>query len=409
MRILYIDHYAGSPWHGMEYRPHYLARHWVRMGHEVLIAAASEAHVRSKSPVVTAPSAKELVGGIPYLWLKTPRYSGNGIGRVRNMVSFVTGLYRERRGLFREFRPDVVIASSTYTWDIYPAHAIALDAGARLVYEVHDLWPLSPIELGGMSRWHPFIMSLQWAEDYACRHADVVVSLLPRADLHLREHGMHPDKFRHIPNGIELEEWQADDASLPPAHERFLAERRRDGRFLIGFLGSHGLSYSLDTLLDVAQTLSGTSADFVLVGKGDDKERLRQRSLRMGLRNVHFLDPVPKPSVPALLRAMDGLFIGWKKHPLYRFGICPNKLMDYMAAGKPIINAADAPNDSVQDAQCGLSVRAEDADAIADAVIRLLGMPAEQRERMGRAGMAYVHANHDYAVLAKKFLDAVAG
>lgn len=410
MHILYIDHYAGSPRHGMEYRPHYMARHWVRMGHEVIIVAASVSHIRYKAPDVSGSVTEELIDGVRYLWLKTPSYSGNGVRRVINMASFVFQLFRIKRQLLRRFSPDAVIASSTYTWDIFPAHAIARAAGAKLVYEVHDLWPLSPMELGGMSRWHPFILSLQRGEDYACRHADLVVSMLPMADAHLREHGMSPEKFHYIPNGIELAEWQSQtDNLLPHAHRELLMAWRKQGRFIICYAGTHGLSDALDTLLDAASLVASQPVSFLLVGKGPDKDRLRQRAKQMNLRNIHFLDPVPKEAIPALLQRVDGLFIGWKKHSLYRFGVSPNKLMDYMAAGKPIINAATSGNDSVLEAGCGFSVQAEDIPAIADAIIRLMNLPADQRERMGAAGRAYVKNHRDYAVLARKFSDLMSG
>jgi glycosyltransferase involved in cell wall biosynthesis len=408
MRILYIDHYAGSPQYGMEYRPHYMARQWVRMGHEVTVMAASFSHLRYKNPDVTAELSEEMIDGIRYVWLKTPSYSGNGMYRVINMATFSLKLFRFRRRIIRQFRPDAVIASSTYTWDIFPSHAIARAANAKLIYEVHDLWPLSPIELGNMPRWHPFIVSLQWGEDYACRHADLVVSMLPLANMHLSEHGMSAEKFHYIPNGIELSEWESETDTLPDVHLEVLKKCRQQGRFLLCYAGSHGLSDALDILLDAAKLLRDRPVDFVLVGKGPDKIRLQQKVMQWGLHNVHFLDPVPKKAIPNLLRSMDGLYIGCQKQQLYRFGISPNKLMDYMAAGKPIINAIEAGNDPIGDANCGFTVKAESTGAIASAVIRLMALPATERERMGTAGKAYVRTRHDYAILAQKFLGLMA-
>jgi glycosyltransferase involved in cell wall biosynthesis len=403
MRILYIDHYAGSPLHGMEYRPHYLARHWVRMGHDVTVVAASVSHIRYKAPVMTADVTEEEIDGVRYIWLKTPHYAGNGMRRAFNMAWFVLRLFQIRHRFLHPLPPSVVIASSTYTWDIFPAHAIARAAAAKLVYEVHDLWPLSPMELGGMSRWHPFILSLQHGENYACRHADLVISMLPLAHVHLREHGMAPEKFHYIPNGIELSEWREKQENLPLPHRIQLAAWRQQDRFIICYAGSHGISDALDTLLDTAELMADQPVGFVLVGQGPEKERLRQRAERKNLSNICFLDPVRKEMIPDLLRRVDALFICWKGHPLYRFGISPNKLMDYMAAGKPIINAGNTTNDLVRDAGCGFSVRAEEASAVASVVERLMKLPASERERMGAAGKAYVRKHHDYAVLARQF------
>ena len=206
MNILYINHYAGSPQHGMEYRPYYLAREWVRAGHAVRMLAASYSHVRAQQPDLAAmhtaashapngqsgQSSHPLPGdvvqeaveeagaksgratvqhidGVAYHWYATPAYVGNGVGRVKNIWSFLWQVWLDAPRLARTFEPDVVIASSTYPMDIWVAHRIAKLARkqgkpCKLVFEVHDLWPLSPIELGGMSPKHPFIMLCEAAE-----------------------------------------------------------------------------------------------------------------------------------------------------------------------------------------------------------------------------------------------------
>jgi glycosyltransferase involved in cell wall biosynthesis len=127
------------------------------------------------------------------------------------------------------------------------------------------------------------------------------------------------------------------------------------------------------------------------------------------INNVIFLSPVPKNSISELLRKMDILYIGLRRSPLFRFGVSPNKLFDYMMAGKPIIHAVEAGNDLVQESGCGISVPPEDPVAIAEAIKKLLTMSPIEREEMGRRGREYVVKNHDYKVLAKKFLEAIDG
>lgn len=88
MNILYINHYAGSPSHGMEFRPYYLSKEWQRLGHKVTILASSYSHVRAKQPIVTNKKIKEFIDGIEYTWYSSSNYSGNGIGRVKNIFLF---------------------------------------------------------------------------------------------------------------------------------------------------------------------------------------------------------------------------------------------------------------------------------------------------------------------------------
>ncbi|HJV60131.1 MAG TPA: glycosyltransferase, partial [Albitalea sp.] len=169
MNILYVEHYAGTPALGMEYRPYYLAREWVRLGHRVQILAAGYSHVRSRQPAVGREPLDELIDGIAYRWYPTPAYAGNGVARLRNIGAFLRQVWRDSSRLVAQQRPDLVIASSTYPMDIWVARRIARRAGAKLVFELHDLWPLSPIELSGMSPRHPFALLCQKAENDAYR------------------------------------------------------------------------------------------------------------------------------------------------------------------------------------------------------------------------------------------------
>lgn len=401
MRILYIDHYAGSLFHGMEYRPYYLAREWTRLGHSVTVVAASYSHLRSKQPECGSSPRFETIDGVRYLWLPSPVYTGNGTGRVRNMLAFMSGL-RKIPVFLRGESFDAVIASSTYPFDNGPARRLARLWGAVEVYEVHDLWPLSPQELGGYSRIHPFIVATQIAEDAAYRGTDAVVSLLPAAEPHMLERGLAPGKFHHIPNGIDLGEWETGSAGLP-AEAATAIDAFRQGRFLVGYAGGHGLSNALDQLLDAASVVP--EAGFVLLGKGPEKDRLRKRAAGQG--NVLFLDPVPKREVPDFLSRMDALYIGWARSSLYRFGISPNKLFDYMMAGKPIVHAVEAANDPCAESGCGISVAPDDAASVAAAVRQILSIPADERKIMGAKGRKYVLDRHDYRVLAVSFLNVL--
>jgi glycosyltransferase involved in cell wall biosynthesis len=407
MNIALINHYAGSLRHGMEFRPYLMAREWMRMGHSVAVVAASESHVRSVQPVVNSALVEETVDGVPYWWLRTPPYEGNGARRAANMFAFVRALYKQGRKMASALRPDVVIASSTYPLDVYAARRLARLANATLIFEVHDLWPLSPIELGGMSPRHPFVLLMQRAEDFAYAQADRVVSMLPNALEHMVAHGMDPAKFRYVPNGIDTAEWSTAGAPLAKQHGRVLRDLRSRGQFVIGYAGAHGVANALDTVLDAARLMAGCPVHFVLVGQGPEKQILEARARTLELRNVTFLHPVPKPAIPGVLDAMDALYIGLKKTPIFRFGISPNKLMDYMMAARPVIMAIEAGNDLVAESGCGISIEPESPERLAGAAIQLMRTDVRERLAMGQRGREYVLAHHDYRVLARQFLEAM--
>jgi glycosyltransferase involved in cell wall biosynthesis len=403
VNILLINHYAGSPALGMEYRPYYLAREWVRAGHRVQILAADFSHVRTRQPA----AGDEVIDGIAYRWLRTPRYRGNGLGRLRNIASFLRQAWLQAPQLIARCRPDVVIASSTYPMDCWVARRIARRAGATLVHEVHDLWPLSPIELSGMSKWHPFAQLCQWAEDSAYRHADLVVSMLPKVHDHMAAHGLDLAKLVIIPNGISPDEWRAAQPPLRADVQQVIDAARAAGKTVVGYAGSMGEPNALDTLLDAAALLRDAPLQFILVGDGHLRDQLAARIATERLGHVQLLPPVPKAQVPSLLAQFDIATIGWQRVPIYRFGIAPNKLMDYMMAGCAVLHAVSAGNDPVAEARCGLSVPPGDAAAAAQGLTQLAALSPSEREAMGQRGRAFVLAHHAYPVLAQSFLDAV--
>ena len=216
MNILLINHYAGSPAHGMEFRPYYMAREWVRQGHRVEIVACSQSHVRAHQPHLQGkPERVEAIDGITYRWLDAPAYRGNGVGRVLNIATFLGRLWWRRARIVQGLQPDLVIASSTYPMDIWLARHIARLARCPWIYEVHDLWPLSLTEVGGMSPHHPFALLCGWAERSAYRQADAVVSMLPQVHEHMASRGLDLQRLHIVPNGVALDAWELEPEPLP--------------------------------------------------------------------------------------------------------------------------------------------------------------------------------------------------
>ena len=124
-RILLINHYAGSPDSGMEFRPYYLSREWVKMGYRVDIIAADFSHLRVNNPEITRDFEEQIIDGIHYHWVHTSRYQGNGVKRALTMAQFVGKLWLHAGKIARELKPDVVITSSTYPLDTFAGQRIS--------------------------------------------------------------------------------------------------------------------------------------------------------------------------------------------------------------------------------------------------------------------------------------------
>jgi glycosyltransferase involved in cell wall biosynthesis len=404
VRIILINHYAGSLVHGMEYRPYYLSREWVRLGNSVAIVAASFSHLRERNPTFPGRLSREILDGIEYHWVKSPSYSGNSLGRIMNILVFSARLYGAIKVAAQGQKVDAIVASSPHPFIVRAAHKAARQFGAKLVFEVRDLWPLSLVELGGMNPSHPLIRFMQRYEDRALIESDAVVSLLPCAKQYFVEHGMSERKFRYVPNGFSVADREASRDELPGPQRAAIEAVRSHSRMLVGYAGYFGIANALDTLIEVAGGLRDQRIGFVLLGKGPEKRSLVRRAAEMGIDNVCFLEYVPRGVVPAFLEAMDCLYIGFRAEPLYRFGVSPNKLFDYMMASKPIIWSIGACNNPVRDSACGISVEPENADAARDAILKLAALGAEERRRMGENGRTYAVTRHDYSILAREFL-----
>ena len=405
MNILLINHYAGSDYHGMEFRPYYMAREWKSMGHNVTILGADFSHLRKKNPVVQEDFQEEIIDGITYVWVKTPEYKGNGVGRIKNISTFMWKLRCNYKKIADKYKPDAVIASSTYPLDIYPSHRIAKRCNAKLCFEIHDLWPLSPMEIGGFSEKNPAIIVLQRAEDFAFKNSDVIVSILPDADKHIKERGFSTDKFVYVPNGIIVN----DEEKNPPMEKTIerLQELKEQGYFLVGYTGNHSPANVLDTLIDAGKNTTDEKVKYILIGNGNVKDELIEYAKSNNVTNVEFLDPILKDNMDNALQLLDVCFISLKKQNLFNYGVSPNKLFDYMMAARPVIYAVEASNDPVKDCGCGITVPAEDPKAVAEAVIKIKNLTDEEKREMGQKGKEYVLENHMYHPLAEKFLNAL--
>jgi len=309
--------------------------------------------------------------------------------------------------IVKDFSPEIVISSGVTPLDFFGCYRIARLAKAKIIYEVGDLWPLTPIELGGYSKNHPFIRFVQWAENYAYKNTDQLISLLPKAKEYMVLHGLADHKFHHIPNGILMEDWSEFKNKELWEDYSIIEDLKRNGKFIIGFTGSHTISNDLYTTLKVAKKLMNTNIHFVFIGDGPEKPNLINFVNDNSIINVTFLAPVKKYLIPLVLSQMDALYAGTQKKSLYRFGVSLNKIFDYMMSGKPIIQAISAANDIVGDAKCGYSVEAGNVIEISNAIENISKLSDNERRILGLRGQEYVINNNSYDILTNRFLDVI--
>ena len=395
--IWFINDYAGSKYHGMEFRNYYFAKEFVKKGYKVYIITASFSHLFKKEPKINGNFTFEEIDGINYIWVKVPKYSeSTDKRRVLKWFIFTVKLFF--LPLKRMQKPDFIIASPMAPFLAIAAYKLAKRFNAKFVYEVKDIWPLSIIELGNISPKNPLIRLMSWCERFAVTKADLLVSSLQNYNEHLKNNLGINREFLWVNNGIDLDELKY----IEPL-DKDIKEQIPKDKFIIGYTGTIGIANALTYLLDAAKKLKDNKdIAFVIVGSGKEKSSLIKKF--GNLENVFFIEPIKKAQVQSMLKLFDICYIGWNRHKLYEYGISANKLFDYMYSAKPILHSYSGKSDIVSLAKCGLTIKAEDSKAIKEAILKLYSMSKEQRELMGESGKRYVLEHFTYEKLADKFL-----
>lgn len=396
--IWIINQYSSTPETGVGGRHYYFAKSLAQLGYKVYLVGAAFTHLLREPPVLENNFKVEpIADNFNFVWVKMPMYvEAHSKKRIANWFSFAWKIIKLKNILPK---PDVILYSSPSLVGYLGAEKLARDLSVPLAFEVRDIWPLTLCELGGYSENHPFIRLLQWIEDRAYKNSDFVLSNLKNSYEHMQSRGMKPEKFAWVPNGFLKEEVER----AQPLEQSTLDQLPED-KFIVGYAGTLGIANALDSFIEAANQLQAyPEIAFVLVGNGKLKQRLQQQVEELGLTNVYFVDAIPKRQVQSLLKVFNVCYIGLTKDPLFRFGVSPNKLFDYLYAGKPILYAIDSGRYTpVTDSQSGIQIEPENVQHIVEGVLKLYNMSSEERAIMGGNGHQEAIQSYEYGSLTQK-------
>ncbi|MBV1789407.1 glycosyltransferase family 4 protein [Marinobacterium sp. D7] len=394
-----VNQYASTPEYGYAGRHYYLGKELAKQGYNVYLITSGAHHLLREKPVFDSMFRCDRQGNFTVVWVRMPSYS-EAHSKVRALGWFLFSYRIKKLAKLIPDPPDVVVCSSPSLISFMGSKSLALKFGARLVFEVRDIWPLTLTEVGGFSQKHPFIRLMQWVEDRAYRDSERVISNLKNSVEHMISRGMPRSKFAWVPNGFSLEEVGLKAPLNSTANGQLPLDK-----FIVGYTGAIGTANALDTLVDAAERLRQYSdIAFVLVGAGKEKVALQQLVKEKDLNNVYFIDPIPKVEIQAMLAKFNACYIGLTKDPLFRFGVSPNKLFDYLYSAKPVIYAIDSGEyKPIEEAGAGLQVPAQDAEKLADAVLRLYQLSPQERDALGENGRKAALEQHEYSQLAQNF------
>jgi glycosyltransferase involved in cell wall biosynthesis len=394
-----LNHYAQEPGGPGGTRHYSLARVLRQNGWQASLIAAGTEHGTGRERLAEGETRRlDHYDGVPFLWLRTAAYAGNGADRIKNMLGYTFAALK-KENLTGLQRPDVVVGSSVHPFAAWAGLRLARRYRVPFVFEVRDLWPQTLVDLGRLSDSHPMTLALRWLERHLYKYASAIVVLLPRAGEYIEPLGVPADKIVWVPNGIEL------DIFPPPT------PKAASDTFTLMYFGAHGTANGLDNVIkamdEVRKKEPEKAISLRIIGDGPLKADLIKFAGELNLTNVSFEAPVPKKQIAQLASKADAFVFNLIDAPVFKYGISSNKLFDFMACGRPVIFSCDAGNNPVEAAAGGVTVPAGNPPALAQAIIDLADLPEDERQRMGAANRKHIEENYEFNLLGAKFAGAL--
>lgn len=327
-------------------------------------------------------------------------YNASFIGRLWAYFSFVfSSIYA---GIFKvNGKFDIILVTSPPLFVGITAYALSLLKGVPFVFEVRDLWPESAIDTGVLKN-KVIIKFAYWFEGLMYKKAKLINVLTPAFKTKLIEKGVPEEKVILIPNAADFT--LANEVRKNFDYKKFKNDIGLSDKFVITYVGAHGVANHLIQLLDAAEYLKNTNVIFQLIGSGMEKEMLMTEKLKRNLDNVIFRDPIAKSEVFKYILSSDMGASVLKKVDTFKT-IYSNKTFDYMSCKIPTLLAIDGVSrELVEQAECGIYVEPENGLAIANGIKDIMNNPL-RLTKMGENGYAYALLHFDRSVLAQKYLN----
>lgn len=389
MRILLIHQAFVSPSEAGGTRHYELAQRLIQEGHNFTIVASNLSYLTGQHAIEGKGGLvrEQTIDGIRVLRAYT--YPALHKSFVWRIVSFLSFMLTSVWAALRAGPVDLVMGTSPPIFQAFSAWLVAFLRRKPFLLEIRDLWPEFAIDMGVLK--NPILIRLsRWLERFLYWRATHIVVNSPAYRDYLIKKGLHKSKISLIPNGVDTKTFDpaADGSAIRQ-------EFGLDGKFVITYAGALGMANDISTVLRAANYLrDDPKIHFLLVGDGKERVRLEAETKHLDLSNVTFAGSRPKTMIPCILAASDACLATLQDIPMFRTTY-PNKVFDYMAAGRPTLLAIDGViREVIETAQGGIFIPPGDAEALAEAA-RALSQDPEQGRLMGESARAYVAEHFD--------------
>lgn len=403
------NHYATNMFFDQAGRHYWFAENLIKEGYKPTIFCASTNHF-SDNHIDTKGSRYSLdsVNNIPFVFVNTPEYKGNGKKRVLNMISFYRGLFKIAK-MYAELngKPDVILASSVHPLTLVAGIKIAKKFDIPCICEVRDLWPESIVAYGSLKRTSLIAKLLYHGEKWIYKKANSVIMTWQGGSQYIQNQGwdnqIDLSKVIHISNGVIIESFdknsienQVDDLDLNDKNYKNLV-----------YAGSIRKVNNLGILLDAAKLVQEKDQQirFLIYGSGDEKEMLEKRCKQENINNVVFKGRVEKKMIPSILKRSYANILHNSSTSLDKYGQSQNKFFEYLAAGRCVIQTYTTGYSVLEKFNCGISAIRQDHQEIAKIILEAC-KDDEKAEQMGQNARK-VAFEFDFTHLTSKLIEVI--
>lgn len=376
-------------------------REWVKTGHEVTIITCAPNFPRGKvfSGYKNKLWQTEEIEGIHVI--RVWSYITENAGFVKRILDYISFMPPAVLASFFVRKPDLVIGTSPQFFTVCAAYLVSFFKRIPFVFELRDIWPESIKAVGAMND-SIIIKILEKIELFLYRKAEMIISVTHAFKKTLIERGVDGEKIRVITNGVDVSRfYKADKDSV------LVEQLGLKGKFVAGYVGTHGMAHHLETILEAALIAQENNEDilFLLLGNGARKQELVDLSITMGLKNIIFVDSVPKEDVARYWSLLDVSIIHLKKIELFT-SVIPSKLFECMAMGIPVLHGVLGESaEIVTNNQVGLVFEPENEKQLYELLVNLKDNTDMYHELQINAINSSI--KYDRSVLAERFLDLI--
>ncbi|WP_028575705.1 glycosyltransferase family 4 protein [Desulfonatronovibrio hydrogenovorans] len=364
MRILFITDNFPPEVNAPATRTYEHCRQWVEQGAQVTVITCAPNFPSGR----IFPGYKNRVHHVEYMdgikLIRVLSYITANEGFVRRSLDYLSFAFSSfLAGLF--VRADVIVATSPQFFTTLSGYGLSLCKRRPWVFEVRDLWPESIRAVGAMQDGF-FLSFLERLELFLYRRATKVVAVSAAFKLDLVKRGITPDKIRVVTNGSNL-----DLFSPRPKDKQLVSKLGLEDKFVLGYIGTHGMAHGLDFILDCADSVLNDQIHFLFVGDGAEKRNLLHKAKELNLKNATFLDPVPKETIAGYISITDACLVPLRKNDTFKT-VIPSKIFESAAMHKPILLGVEGQAKRiVNQYQAGICFEPENRQSFLDALHEL--------------------------------------